>query len=172
MLMQRNISIFIQVLCIVLLITSFSLPWIEKGFISVSGFKVPLVNEAMMRVTNILYVFTPSKKSAAQIGYVFYLVPMLSIMAGVSLIFRRITLSKYILFLAAMMGTAFSIYFYSSLSMSFIGMGPHLLLLTSLLYIIVFFTPLIRKKKTAEIIPDNTEIEKSETQEPTTDFLD
>lgn len=170
--MQKNTAIFIQVLCIVLLITAFSLPWIEKGLIAVSGFKVPLINEKATKVTNLLYAFTPSKKSVAKIGYVFYLVPMLSIIAGICLFLIKRSISKYILLLACAFGLIFSLYFYNTMKFSLIGNGPHLLLITSVFYMCLFFTPLMKKKKLGDNIEESIDLEKSEEQTPIQDHLD
>jgi len=147
--MQKRItvSLVIQLICAVLLVTSFSLPWIEKGLISVSGYKVPKVNEFGTKVSNLAYVFKPSKKSSTKTGYLFYLVPAFCAAAALFMFKKRSRIPKYLIFIACILGLVFSVYFYTSMKFSYIGSGPHMLFITSLAYIIIFFTPLLRIRK-------------------------
>ncbi len=170
--MQRKSALFIQLFCVIMFIVAFSLPWIEKGFISVSGFSIPLLNEKATKITNIFYTFTPLKKSMPKIGYVFYIVPLLSFMGGICLFTLKKYTSKYILLLSAIFGIVFTVYFYSSFKLSMIGHGPHLLLATSVAYIILFFTPLIKSKKTEGITMANDVLEKSDEHSAIKEHLD
>lgn len=157
--MQTKKSYVIQIIFALIFILAFFMPWIERSILSIqisfTGINVPSLNERLTEFSNILHTFTPSGKESTKIGYVLYLVPILSIISIV-LIFtmKRFALSKYVLFIAAILGVIFPIYVdikvINTLGLTSIGMGSHLLLLSSLIYIALFFSPLMKKKQIVE----------------------
>lgn len=148
---QSKTSTIIQCICCIILIVSFFLSWIDMGIISFTGIKIPHLNEILTKTSNVFYVFTPSKKSSTQIGYVLYLIPILSFISLILLFsLRKSVVSKYILLLTCILGAIFAIYvdvrIMASLKFSNIGVGSHLLLLTCITYILLFFSSLMRRK--------------------------
>jgi len=146
--MRNKVFLILRVCCIISIIVSFFLPWIDKGILSVSGINLPKLNETLTKATNLLYVFTPSKKSMPEIGYVLYVVPLLSI---VSLLLIRTTFSNYLLLVASLAGLAAGIYLFKTIagifSVSGVGTGIYVLLITSGIYISLFFGLRFRKRK-------------------------
>lgn len=156
--MQTKKSIVIQFVFVAIFIVAFFMTWVKIGMFSVTGIDVPQLNTKLTKVSNLKYILTPSKKESTQIGYFLYLVPAFSILAGVIIItVRKMNLSKYLLFVTAILGVFFAIYVdisvIKSLKFSNIGTGSHLLLLSSLAYIVLFFTPLMKKSKDVEEKP-------------------
>ncbi|MFV0467630.1 MAG: hypothetical protein ACK5MK_01750 [Dysgonomonas sp.] len=154
--MQTKKSIAIQIVFAILFIVAFFMPWIDKSILSLkisfTGLNVPSLNETLTKMTNVMYTFSPSKKSSVKLGYVLYLVPFLSVLAvALAFVWKQKSLSKYILLVAAFLGFIFAIYvgysIVSALGFSSIGTGVYLLFLSSVAYIGLFFSPLMKRAR-------------------------
>lgn len=148
--MQSKKTVFIQLVIILLIFYAFYLPWVSKGFISVSGFKLPSTSESMTKISNIRYILTPSKKEITTMAYALYLIPILGGISFVSLLKRKSNLSLHLLLLTSIVGLFLVSNFFFTMNFSSIGWGAILLFATCISYIILFCTPSFRRKDKKE----------------------
>lgn len=140
-----------ETIIIILILIAFSLTWISWGKLIVTGWNLPSLYKKSTNISNTIMFF--AKKDSPHLAYVFYIVPLLSLISGIFLFKMRYRTANLILLLTSALGIFVSIYMYvyfitsKIFKLSNAGGGIHLLLLVSIIGLMWSFVYSIRKKK-------------------------
>ncbi len=150
-----------ETIIIILILVAFSLTWISRGKLVVSGWDLPSLYKKSTDISNAIMFF--AKKDSPRLAYVFYIVPILGLLSAWFLYNMKYRTANLILLLASFLGIFVSIYMYNYFINSKIfklinaGAGIHLLLIVSIIGIIWSFIYAFKKKKILnQTIPQET----------------
>lgn len=144
-----------ETIIIIFILVAFSLTWISWGKLIVTGWDLPSLYKKTTKISNTIMFF--AKKDSPHLAYVFYIVPLLSLISGIFLFKMRYRTANLILLLTSILGIFVSIYMYiyfissKMFKLSNAGGGIHLLLLVSSIGLTWSFTYCIKKKKNKDI---------------------
>lgn len=140
-----------ETIIVIFILVAFSLTWISWGKLVVTGWDLPSLYKKTTKISNTIMFF--AKKDSPHLAYVFYIVPLLSLLSAIFLFKMKYRTANFILLLTSALGIFVSIYMYiyfitsKMFKLSNAGGGIHLLLLVSIIGLLWSFIYCSRKKK-------------------------